>query len=189
MGKEFELKYAAPAEALAQIRADFGDFDAIEMETVYFDTPDRYFSSRKMTLRLRRENNRKVCTLKTPGDGLTRGEWEAECDDIRSCVDMLCKLAKIPAPDPQTLEIVCGACFTRLSRLIPFPGGAAELALDSGHLLGGSQKTPLSEMELELKSGDPAALTAYAGEFARKYALQPQPLSKFQRAAALAEHV
>ena len=186
MGKEFEIKYAAPAEALAQIRDAFGTFETIAMETVYFDIPDGYFSARKMTLRLRRENDRTVCTLKTPSDGQSRGEWELECDDIRAAAPILCKLAKIDPPDISRLQPICGARFTRLAKTVPIPGGSAEIALDAGVLMGGGQELPFREVEAELKSGSEEALTAYAAALAAKYGLVPEQRSKYRRALGLA---
>ncbi len=187
MGREFEQKYTASPDLLARIRGDFGDFETVAMETAYYDTPDGVFSQRRMTLRCRKENDRQVCTLKTPGDGHGRGEWELECDDIRLAVPMLCKLAEISPPVISDLIQVCGARFTRLAKTLDIPGATAEIALDEGHLMGGGQKQPFWEVEVELKSGSEEALTAYADALAAKYGLQPQPKSKFQRAKALKE--
>lgn len=187
MGKEFEAKYAATATQLERIRADLGAFETIAMETVYYDTPDGAFSQRRMTLRCRKENDRQVCTLKTPGEGHGRGEWELESSDIRAAAPMLCKLANVSLSDISQLVQVCGARFTRLAKTVPIPGGSAEIALDAGILMGGGQELPFREVEAELKSGSEEALTAYAHALAEKYCLQPQPKSKFQRAKALAE--
>ena len=41
MGREFELKYQATPEIIAEIRGKFGDFTPISMETTYFDTENR----------------------------------------------------------------------------------------------------------------------------------------------------
>ena len=189
MGREFELKFSADAGAFARLRADFGQMESIAMETTYFDTPDRVFSAGKMTLRLRRENGIAVCTLKTPGDGHVRGEWDTECEDISLAVPMLCKLAKIAPPDISTLVPICGARFTRLAKTVALADATAEIALDAGVLLGGGREAPLMEVEVELKSGSEATVVAYAQALAEQYGLQPQPQSKFRRASALAAAV
>ena len=93
MGREFELKFAATEAVLAAIEARFGDFSAISMATTYFDTPDRALSARHITLRRRMENGVSVCTLKTPTDGIGRGEWELESDTIEAAIPELCKLS------------------------------------------------------------------------------------------------
>ena len=66
MGREFELKYRADSGNIAAIRAAFGDFSEIRMETVYYDTLDAALSRRRWMLRRRYENGTTVCTLKTP---------------------------------------------------------------------------------------------------------------------------
>ena len=56
MGREFELKYQAKAGDLEKIRAKFGDFKSISMETTYYDTPLLALRARRWTLRRRLEN-------------------------------------------------------------------------------------------------------------------------------------
>ena len=58
---------------------------------------------------------------------------------------------------------------------------------DVGDLTGGGRTALLCELELELKQGNEAALTAFAQELMDTYCLFEQPLSKLQRARALAE--
>ena len=189
MGREFELKYTAAPEQLDAIREVFPDLTPIEMETTYYDTPDGDLSDRRWTLRRRFENGRSVCTIKTPAAGGARGEWELEMDDIREAIPELCKLG---APE-ELLSLtaggvvsVCGARFTRLAGEIAAEGCTLELALDHGILIGGNKTTPLCEVEVELKSGEDADAVAYAQALSRKFALSPQPKSKYRRALDLA---
>lgn len=191
MGIEFELKYkATPAQQEAVLAQFPGAVRTISMETTYYDTPDRYLSRQKITLRRRLENGVSVCTLKTPAGPLGRGEWECLCDDIQTAVPELCKLG---APELMLLltiaklEPTCGARFTRRALDIENEAFTAELALDNGVLLGGGREEPLCEVELELKSGDAGAMTAYADFLALRHGLSPEPHSKFRRAKALAE--
>ena len=189
MGKEFELKYAATPEILADLAAE-GGFTSISMETVYYDTPAGDLAQKCITLRCRRENGRSVCTVKTPGDQYGRGEWEWECGDIRQAIPELCKLGAPEALLSLTqkgLSAVCGARFTRLCKEITLPDARAELALDSGVLLGAGQEIPLCEVEIEHKSGSEAAVLAYAEALAARFSLQSEPRSKFQRASLLAK--
>mgnify|MGYP000830826191 FL=1 len=50
----------------------------IRMRTTYYDTEDGFLAQRRWMLRLRTEDARSVVTMKTPGEGHTRGEWEVE---------------------------------------------------------------------------------------------------------------
>lgn len=190
MSREYELKYAATPAVLAALAAKFGPGREIRMETTYFDTPHRTLSARHMTLRLRRENEEVICTLKTPLADGSRGEWECLATDIQQGIASLLGLGA-PA-ELQTLTAggvtpVCSARFTRLACDVHTADGLAELALDSGSLCGGTREIPLCEVELELKSGSEEALQALAEGLIRTYILKPEPRSKFSRAVALAQ--
>ena len=189
MGREFELKFSATPQQQASLACRFGEFSVIAMETTYYDTPDRALSDRRITLRRRLENGRSVCTLKTPTDGVGRGEWEVEREEITQAIDELCKLSQWDGlPDLLTsgLEPVCGACFTRQAKTIDLEGGSVELALDQGILLGGGRELPLCEVEVELKSGSEDAAVDFAKALSREFGLKQEKKSKFRRALALA---
>ena len=189
MGVEFELKYRANADQLSALAGSFpGPWQRIAMQTTYYDTPHRILGSKALTLRCRLENGEAVCTVKTPQINGARGEWDCRCSDIQEAIAELCKLG---APDflltLGQLEVVCGARFTRQATMIVTDDFTAELALDSGVLLGGGREIPLCEVELELKSGDKNAMIMYTQLLAHRFKLIPERKSKFRRAAALAE--
>lgn len=188
MGREFERKYRADSGIIAAIRASFGDFSEIRMETVYYDTLDAALSRRRWMLRRRYENGISVCTLKTPLPDGSRGEWETPCDDIRLAIKELCKLGAPESLLPLTesgLTEVCAARFTRLAKRLTLERCTVELALDEGALMGGGKTLPFAEVEVELKSGEEAAATAFAEALAQKFNLTPEPKSKAQRAMEL----
>ena len=190
MGKEFELKYKADSRILAEIRALYGDFTPITMESRYFDTPRRDLAPRRWTLRLRKENGVCVCGLKTPGKNLVRGEWEVENPDLASGVKELCKLdvpEAFPALVSGGLVEVCAASFTRLAKKIEYQGAVLELALDEGDFLGRTEKRHFAEVEVELKEGSREACEAFGAALAEKYGLETETVSKFERAFALAQ--
>lgn len=190
MGREFELKYTATDGIQRAIREKLGNFREISMATTYFDTATGYLSARKMTLRLRQENGTSICTLKTPLPDGSRGEWECIADTIEAgCARLILLGAPIILVDLASagLQMVCGARFTRFAAEIPTADGTAELALDSGVLLGGGKEIPLCEVEIELKTGSDTAAQALADAIAAEFNLQEEPRSKFQRASALAK--
>lgn len=196
MHVEFELKYRATEAQLQALQAAFpGQAQTIQMETAYYDTPDRALSRKKITLRKRLENGVPVCTLKTPdckdlGVAGARGEYECQQDDVTAAVSELCKLSNMPELCDWTaggLEYVCGARFVRIAKLLTFPEFTAELALDRGVLTGGGREIPLCEAEVELKSGSPEALRDFARGLAEKYGLVSENGSKFRRALELAK--
>lgn len=187
MGREFELKYKATPEKLAEIQALWDGWTEFSMETTYFDTADGLLSSKNCTLRQRLENNQPVCTVKTPTAGLGRGEWDMQAAWSAQTVSALFSAANLPSIPFEKLIAVCGARFTRLARTVELPGCTAEIALDSGILLGGGRELPLCELEIEVKSGSEAAATAWAQHFAERFDLQSEHKSKFRRAYLLSK--
>ncbi len=190
MGREFELKYAATPAAQQAIRDSFGNFRTIRMETTYFDTPDGALAAQHVTLRLRKENDDCICTMKTPLPDGSRGEWECRTNDIPGGIEILRSLG---APDDlcdlakSGVLAVCGARFTRLAADISTTDGMAELAIDSGILLGGGKEMPLCEVEIEHKSGSDQSTLELAKIIAAQFGLKQEKRSKFRRAMDLAK--
>ena len=190
MGREFELKYQATPETIGAIHEKYGEFTPISMETTYYDREDLALRQRKWTLRQRLENGRAVCTVKIPLPDGSRGEWEVESADLSEGLRQLCAMgapAEILNYVNQGVAPFCGAKFTRLAKTIDLPGGAVELALDEGLLLGGGRETPFAEVEVELKSGEDDLARAFATALAAEFDLKEQPKSKLARAMALTE--
>lgn len=188
MGIEYEYKFKADLSDLMSMNAAFPqESKEISMETVYYDTPSGSLSALRYTLRRRLENGVSVCTLKAPA-GDSRGEWETENVFIENAIpDLIADGApeKIKELVKEGLFPVCGAKFTRLTKIIVLENSVAELALDHGYLFGGGQKEPLCEVELELKSGDKESFDRYVQSVAEKFALEEEPVSKFRRALRL----
>ena len=190
MGKEFELKYQASPEDLAEILKEYGEFHEISMETHYYDTLDGSLGARRWTLRRRLENGISICGLKTPGHNLIRGEWEVENDSIEDGARAICAM-DVPegfgAMVNRGLKEVCGARFIRQAKVVPTADGTAEIALDQGVFSGGGREQPFSELEVELKSGSREAAEALAAEISEKYGLKELWISKYERALALSK--
>lgn len=200
MGKELEYKLHIDSPTLlTQILADehlaaycVGTWRETEMKTTYYDTPNRAFSARKWTFRHRREGDVDVLCVKTPlPEAHTRGEFEIEAR--RFDENALERLLLAGAPKELCLllaegepEAICGAEFTRRSVLLRFSDGStAELAGDNGRLLGIREVLPFTELELELKSGEPTQMLQLVRYLCRRYSLHEEPLSKFARAKRL----
>lgn len=191
MSVEYELKFKATAESQQAILASVsGPETRFSMETTYYDTPNGDLSTKKYTLRKRKENDTYVCTLKTPNQGNGRGEWETACDQIEDAIPVLVAMG---APEDLILltrcgvREICGARFSRIARTLVFEDGMLELAVDRGVLTGGGRELPLCEVEVELKQGKTSLADHYAKILAQKFDLVPEPHSKFRRALALAK--
>ena len=197
MGKETEYKLAVGDLQLldcilcSRLVAEkmSAPFDYIRMQTTYYDTEDGFLEKRRWMLRLRTENGRSVVTMKTPGEGHTRGEWEVGCEYLD---EALPKLTELGAPQElsglqaDALLPICGASFTRITAQLRLSEDTTcMLCGDVGDLTGGGRTALLCELELELKDGSEQTLAAFAQQLAQAYHLSEQPLSKLQRARAL----
>ena len=189
MGVEYEWKFRATPEILQAIdRAVPGESCTYRMQTTYYDTPEEALSQRHYTLRTRLENGTSVCTLKAPLKGFGRGEWDLVCEDIQAAIPELCKLggpAELMELTAGGVKPICGARFTRIAKTVELDDCVLELALDQGVLTGGERELPLCEVEVELKTGEPARCDAYARQLAVAFELKPEKKSKFRRGFAL----
>ena len=190
MGSEFELKFrATPIQQVLLMKRYPQEQRSYAMETTYYDTAENALSSRAYTLRRRMENDRSVCTLKTPAGTYGRKEFEVNASTIEEAMPELCKLSGItdlPSLTAQGIVPVCGAKFTRIAITLALEDCTVELALDSGVLTGGGKEIPLCEVEVELKDGKKEAAVAFAKALAEEFCFVPESKSKFVRARELA---
>lgn len=190
MGQEIEYKLAVPdAATLGNLRRAFsgqGAEETSDYETVYFDLGEE-LNARRLMFRARKcGGGAAVYTVKTPGEGYARGEWECEA---ASPAEAAKKLAARGAPreiaERAEFPVICGAKFTRTAITLTREGSVIELAFDLGELTAPGASTPVCELELELKSGPLAPMTALLGEIMQKYGLRELKKSKYARAKAL----
>lgn len=165
---EVELKLEidpADAERLADAPALAGlSGGRQDLLSTYFDTPDEDLRRKGFGLRIRRKGKKRIQTVKAEGEGaaglFVRPEWECEVKGDKPLLDASAgPLSELFAAD--VLETLAPLFETRVTRTVFEPeieGAAIELALDVGEAVAGPRRTTLSEVELELKSGDPRAL-------------------------------
>jgi triphosphatase len=171
MKDEVELKLLAPAGMLDQLREapvitrrarNAGV--ARRLETVYFDTPDRILHSHGLSLRVRRSGKKYVQTLKrgpVHGRPFTRGEWESPVDGVTPDLALL-PMSEIGAPldtlAANTLDPIFATKVRRRTLHLDLLGAVVEVAFDEGSIEAGERREPLTEIELEVKAGDPRVL-------------------------------
>lgn len=135
----------------------------LKLYSIYYDTADLELRRRAMALRLRRAGKQWLQTLKGGGQvsaGLhQRNEWETpvlseqlDFDALKACG------GKLPHGVRNRLRPVFVTDFSRNVRLLSFEGAEIELSMDSGEIRAGQSSCPISELELELKSGSPRQL-------------------------------
>jgi inorganic triphosphatase YgiF len=201
MGMEREIKLALPVEQVWPATQWFVartkvDGQPVKLVNIYFDTPQLALASSKSALRLRQTPDGWLQTFKTVGqakDGLhSRHEWEMPVAGQKLEIDALLRACDEPsAADalrqaaPALIELF-RTNFTRTLWHVEFDGSQIEAAIDQGDVLaevnGESRRAPISEVELELKSGDEAALHSLAAELGKQVeGLAPDNVSKAQR--------
>jgi inorganic triphosphatase YgiF len=198
---EREIKLALPATQHNDVARFFTertgrDGTTIALANVYFDTPDLQLARAKSALRLRRTPDQWLQTYKTVGQstaGLhSRFEWEMPVAGDKLDIDAMLttcgdedarRALKNAAAD---LIPLFRTDFSRVFWNIEHDGAKIEAALDLGEVSavvdGDKRKATISELELELKSGDESALSTLSAELRGAFPdLEPDDISKAQR--------
>jgi triphosphatase len=137
-----------------------------ELTSTYYDTPDLALHRKQLTLRVRKQGRKFVQTVKAGdfagSDLLARREWEDPIAGKRPDIDAPKTGKRLPdSIREQDLRPVFTTSVTRtVIEIEPHPSARIEAAIDEGEIrtADGSGVEPISEIELELESGDPAAL-------------------------------
>lgn len=202
---EIELKLAIAAGRPADVRRRLprGDLQRTDIDDIYFDTPAALLRQRGLVLRLRRDGDRWLQTLKSADRSARvvseRGEWEVELgsDKRRPALD-LGRFADTPLGPlmdhlgPDALAPVFRTRFARRRLTVSHGASTIEVAIDDGHLIAKTGdragRRPIAEVELELKAGAPADVLDLARKLVRKRGpvLVPALRSKAERGYALA---
>ncbi|MEQ9491055.1 MAG: CHAD domain-containing protein [Alphaproteobacteria bacterium] len=198
--EEVEVKLSLPPEQANSFRRStlLRDHKVARAQTAqlistYFDTPSLGLRRNGMALRIRQAGGLREQTLKwsnKPSSGLqSRTEFntpieadvpdfgvlkEAGMRDMLSATGSIKKIAPVFATDVK-----------RTTWLLDFNGSRIEVALDEGEIRSDDRVEPISEIELELKDGEPVALIDLAILIAGRLNVCPAVDSKAGRGYAL----
>ena len=199
MQKETEIKLRVSRETLAALREhpllkkrNKSGWERLELSNQYFDTPERDLANAKVALRLRRDGEQIIQTLKTRGQSIAglseRNEYNWDLPKAKLDLKKLdgeCWPEQLAELDKKTIKPLFTTDFIREKAEIAWGRGKAkvviEAALDLGQVVAGKQKAEICELELELREGDPAALLELAAELALTLPLMPCDISKAER--------
>ena len=195
---EIEFKLSCASESATSLSRHLSRLTGagpqkLKLQNTYFDTPQQDLRARGIALRIRRQGELCLQTVKCAGQvngGLSsRPEWEypyqgrfdfgAVSDEtVRSQLETLLRLPGYRA----TLD-------TNFSRHIwhwrPEAGTHVEVMLDRGRILAGGREEAICEVELELVAGPPHRLLDLAAQLGAIIPLFPAPLSKAGRGSLL----
>jgi triphosphatase len=198
---EVELKLIVAREDLGRVLAAQavkqraqGRARAMELESVYYDTPELDLHAGRLALRLRQSGERWLQALKGAAAstaGLTeREEYEWPVPGRRVDFVLLDGTPYGPVFAKrrvrENLRPVFTTRFTRtLRRLRLAEGTQAELCADLGEIRAGARRTPICEIEVELKGGNAQALFEFATDLLREVPFRLGAASKAERGYAL----
>ncbi|MEQ9146216.1 MAG: CYTH and CHAD domain-containing protein [Parvibaculaceae bacterium] len=203
MGHELELKLSLDEAEMDRLpacgrlaQADFGTGEPRKLKATYFDNEANALRRRGVMLRLRNEDGRLIQTLKGKKAfgslAAGRAEYETRVARNRKTPD----LNRLPGDLKERLtRLLDGSRIeakfeTDVDRTIGLlqtdQGDRIELALDRGVIRAGRREVGISELELELKKGNPASLYRLALELVETVPMRIGVRSKGERGYALA---
>jgi inorganic triphosphatase YgiF len=166
--RELELKFALPLSLENRLEADAGSQRREQLWSCYYDTPDGRLARARAAVRVRRQGDRWLQTVKAEGaEPFERFEWE------RPVAGPAPELDALP-PESHPAGAVTRRSFglwrplfetdfERASRRIePRPGLQVEIARDVGEVRCGERREPFREVELECLQGSRAAFFDWA---------------------------
>jgi triphosphatase len=191
---EFELKLEIPAPRLRDLLTEFESAPAktIALRALYLDTADEALARHGVALRLRNENGRWIQTAKGPGErALERLEHEAfvvaaPAHEPPPALDLArhdgtplgLRIRHALKQATAGLQVRYETDIARRVRVVSAGASTVELALDQGRIVAGERSVPVCELELELKSGEPADVVRLAGAWRSRHALWLSGISK-----------
>lgn len=175
---------------LAEIM-DKGSEEEIQMRATYFDTKDLDLCKNEIAFRIRRENDCPVATLKWGGkveNGLhMRGELNVTVNEeyaqnpslsIFKGSEIYDDIEKAAGDKP--LKPLMEANCLRKQIRVDTGKSISVISLDVGEIVTATGTAPISELEVELYSGDEEDMIALGRELATKYNLKEGAKSKFR---------
>jgi inorganic triphosphatase YgiF len=196
--REVELKIYLDSPSLKALRHGLTsmapeDVARERLTSVYFDTKKLSLHRKGLSLRIRRQAERRIQTLKGGKEGggglFDRLEWNADVAGDSPDLSGICETPFWPVLDAGRLSSRLRPVFTtevdRTVWRVRSGGADVEVALDEGRVSAGDKMLPFAELEIELKSGSRSELFNVARSLLPSGRLKPGVLAKSERGYAL----
>jgi inorganic triphosphatase YgiF len=200
---EIELKLRVPAHRFADVQAAVrgrAQTPRQHLQASYLDTSTFALAANGIGWRIRREGRQWVQTVKADvgagGNGMVRFEDNVVVGTRHHDQADASLHTGHPAGDRllevlSTLEREPDERFRtdvwRVARVIRVPGGRVELALDRGEIIGDDRRTTVSELEIELVSGNPLIVIETARKWSARHGLWLDTATKAHRGVMLSK--
>ncbi len=200
--REFELKFVVSPEHMPRLlkarwlgAAQKSRPRIRRLDSTYFDTRDHKLRKSGLALRVRREGDRYIQCVKARGEGadaaFARREWEADVPEGRPDPRILKDgqgNGLLPVGSPDELEPVFQTRVKRTHRLVASTeGDQVAVDLDVGEIAADGTSQPVSEVELELVTGEPRHVFALARRLVAEVPARLSAGAKADHGYALAE--
>lgn len=197
--REIEIKLSAKQETLKKILNNpvfnrYGDITWQQKKLLnqYIDSEDYQLKKARVALRVRRDGEHYIQTLKAKGNSVGGFSERDEFDWYLSSPRLDRSLLVSPywpeslyGFDKSLLKTVFSTDFTRQYAQffwsVNEEQAQIEVAIDQGVVEANQQQTSICELELELKSGSADTMLSFAIDLATCFPLIPSNLSKAER--------
>ena len=164
-----------------------------QLRAVYHDTPKHALARAGFSLRIRAAGEERIQTIKADGEGsvglFVRSEWEMPVDGDAPVLDDATPVKAMLGDRITKVAPQFEVNVERRTWILRYDRVDIELVLDRGEALAGDRHEVICEAELELKSGEPAALFALARKLDEIAPVRLGVLTKAERGYRLAEPV
>lgn len=192
MADEVELKLEIASGDAAKFEASGFLADSpekVRQISTYFDTPEHDVARAGFSLRIRRSGKKRVQTIKADGASAVglfmRSEWERAAENDTPVLDYTTPLPALLGDKVDSIAPAFEVEIHRQAWTVDEGDTTIELVLDRGEVVAGARRSPVCEIEVELKSGDPAVLFALARRIDAVVPVRLGVLSKAERGYAL----
>jgi triphosphatase len=199
MAQEIELKLGVAPAAIRKVAqlpwlrsAADGSTRREKLVSVYFDTPKLRLRKKGVALRVRHIGEKRIQTVKVIQKGgrgaFGRDEWEQPIDGDTPDLSLAKDTALAPLITKRLrrkLQPVFETVVERTTLPVRAGGTSMEVAVDRGRIEVAGRQEPISEVEIELKRGDPIELTGIAQQLANSLPVAYHPRAKQDRGYAL----
>lgn len=195
--KEIELKLRVAPEDAATLRTHpnfasaLGEPVSETLVSVYFDSDELFLRDHGLTLRVRHVGDMRIQTIKSADHGIfERSEWEQPIESDQPNLALAADTPLGPLLTDDIRNALKPVFETRIERMTyRLNGGDTDIAIafDKGRIVAANSSYPVSEIELELKRGEPTDLFKLARAIGDIVPTQLDVKSKSERGFDLVE--
>ena len=199
---EIELKYSIPNKEVEQaiwenelygLCEEKGSREELYLNAKYFDTENADLAKNKIAYRVRMEGDSPVATLKWKGyseDGLhIREELNVPANDLDPVPEIFRESTMgsqfADLVKDKELKCIMETKIYRKQFRIDTGEGIYEFSIDRGEIITDCGSIPISELEIELYSGDTSEIRRVGEKIQKKYGLEVENKSKYTRGMEL----